>query len=212
MATSIYQQRFIERRKEQGLCLKCGNPLDRDGTYCVQCRKIITDQNTETRHFMQSIGICPRCQKNKLYGDEKQCPECSANGYSLTMRSRERLGREHYNSVHREWSRNNHQKRIELGICTRCGKRKPDNGYKTCGLCRDKDRKRKEKNNKPDRRERYKNGLCYFCDNPIKDGYKVCERHYQMNIEKLKNPAVENARKKIKQDINRLFPKRKAGV
>lgn len=39
MATSKYQIAFVERRKEKKLCLKCGNPLDREGTYCIECRK-----------------------------------------------------------------------------------------------------------------------------------------------------------------------------
>ena len=210
MATSIYQKRFIERRKQQGLCLKCGKPLDRDGTYCVRCRKEITDDNTETRHFLQSIGICPKCQKNKLYGDEKNCPECAAKGYLFVMKSVKKLGREHYNENHREWSRNTHQKRIELGICTRCGNRKADNGFKTCGICRNKDKEYKRiKYGKPDRRERHKQGLCYFCDNPIKDGYKVCEKHYQMNIEKLDNEQTREFRKKIAKEISSCFVNKK---
>ena len=198
MATSIYKQRFIARRIEQSLCLKCGKPLDRDGTYCIECRRNITDETNETRHFLQSIGICPRCQKNKLYGDEKNCPECNANSYLSVMKSREILGREHYNENQREWSRNTHQKRIELGICTRCGKRKSDNCFKTCGICRTKTRNYKRiKYGKPDRSERYMRGLCYYCDNPIKEGYKVCEKHYQMNIEKANSSKAKDARKEL---------------
>lgn len=195
MATSIYNQRLISKRKEQGLCRNCGKPLDREGTYCIECRKRITDDNTYTRHFLQNIGICPRCQKTKLFGDEKVCPECSAYGYSIAMKSREKLGKEHYNEIHREWSKNEHHKRIELGICTRCGKREPDNGFKTCGICRARDRNRKEK--KPDRKERYKLGLCYFCDNPIKDGYKVCEEHYQINVQNSKSAKAKESRRNL---------------
>ena len=199
MATSIYQQRLINKRKEQGLCLNCGKPLDRDGTYCIECRKRITDENNITRHFMQSIGICPRCQKVRLYGDEKVCPECNAYSYAKIMQARAtEEGRLHYNEIHAKWARNEHQRRIEQGICTRCGKREPDNGFKTCGICRAKTRKRKEK--KPDRRERHKIGLCYFCDNPIKDGYKVCEKHYQMNLEKSHSQKANEAREKLKKE------------
>lgn len=175
MATSKYQIAFVERRKEKKLCLKCGNPLDREGTYCIECRKKITDETNETRHFLQNIGICPRCQKTKLFGDEKQCPECSAKAYKLVMASRKtEYGRLQYNKNHAEWAKKKHNERIEQGICTRCGKRKPD------------------------RSERYKQGLCYFCDNPTKDGYKVCEKHYEMNVKKANSNKAKEAREKLK--------------
>ena len=199
MAKSIYQQKFIARRKEQGLCLECGNPLDREGTYCTECRKIINEEQQETRLWYKSNKICPRCRKVSILGDESMCPECSAKMYADNIRSRERLGREHYNSAHAEWSRKTHAKRIELGICTRCGKRKADYGFKTCGICRNKDKEYKQaKYGKPDRKERYKQGLCYFCDNPIKPGYKTCEKHYQMNIEKSRSEKSKEARKEMK--------------
>ena len=73
--------------------------------------------------------------------------------------------------------------------------RKADYGYKTCGICREKIRNYKRiKYGKPDRSERYKQGLCYFCDNPIKDGYKVCEKHYKMNVEKSHSQKAKEAR------------------
>ncbi len=130
--------------------------------------------------FYQGIGICPRCRKNKLYGSEKQCPGCSADMYVSVMRNREK---EHYNQTHREWGRKAYQNRKEKGICTRCGKRKPDNGFLTCGICRKKGRDyRYTKEGKPGRMERVINGLCYFCGNPVKKGYKVCEKHYRMCV------------------------------
>lgn len=190
---------FYHRRKDNGLCLKCGKPLDRDGTYCIECRKILSKEQNEARHFLQNIGICPRCQKNKLYGDEKVCPECNAYSYAKIMKTREtEEGRLHYNEVHAKWAKNEHKKRIEKGMCTRCGKRKSDYGYKTCGICRSKSREYKRiKYGKPDRSERYKQGLCYFCDNPIKDGYKVCEKHYQINVKNAHSDKANKAREKL---------------
>lgn len=199
MKTTIYVQRLRTSRKDQEICRNCGKPLDRDGTYCIECRKKITDETNETRHFLQNIGICPRCQKTRLFGDEKQCPECNAKAYKSVMASRRtEYGRLQYNKNHAEWAKEKHNERIEQGICTRCGKRKSDYGYKTCGICREKIRNYKRiKFGKPGRSERYKQGLCYFCDNPIKDGYKVCEKHYQMNVEKANSNKAKDVRKEL---------------
>lgn len=192
------------------MCLACGKQLDREGVYCIECRKKKTKENTETRHWYQEHRICPRCGKNDLFGDEKVCLECNAKAYEITIRSRERLGREHYNNQHNEWARNEHQKRIEQGICTRCGKRNADVGYKTCGICRAKTRNYKRiKYGKPDRKDRAVQGLCYFCDSPIKEGYKVCEKHYQMNLEKLDNEKCRNVTENIKSKQRAIFGKTK---
>lgn len=174
-----------EKRKSENRCVKCGKPLDRQGCRCTECLEKANKYQRDSRKFLQDIGVCPRCGKNKLFGDEKVCPECGAYGYTVAMRSRERLGKEHYNEVHKEWSKSTYQKRKEEGICTRCGKRKADYGLTTCGICREKDNKTrlKRKPHKPPRTERYKKGLCYFCDKPIKKGYKVCEEHWKMNCE-----------------------------
>ena len=198
MATSIYQRRLLENRKANGLCIDCGNALDRDGVRCVKCNTKHNKEGKADRKWYRENGICPRCRKNIILGTENVCPECSAYEYEITMNSRERLGKEHYNEVHKEWSKRTHHEMIERGICTRCRKRKADYGYKTCGICREKIRNYKRiKYGKPDRSERYKHGLCYFCDNPIKDGYKVCEKHYQMNVEKSNSNKAKDARKEL---------------
>lgn len=191
---------FIQKRKLNGLCVNCGIKLDREGIYCKKCREKINKNETATRKWYQENGICPRCRKNKLFGDEKNCIECVSYSYTLIMPKRE-MNREHYNQMHREWSKRTHQEMIENGICTRCRKRKADYGYKTCGICRDKNRKYKQsKSNKIDRKERVKCGLCYFCDNPIKEGYKVCEKHYQINLEKARSEKAAVAREKLKKE------------
>lgn len=198
MKATFYKQQFIKRRKEQGLCIKCGKPLDREGVHCIACRKIISENERENRHWYQSHGICPRCGKNDLFGDEKVCPECNAKVYKNTMNSRNKLGKEHYNQKHAEWAKKEHYKRIEQGICTRCGKRNADYGFKTCGICRTNTRNYKRtKYGKPDRNERYKQGMCYFCNNPIKDGYKVCEKHYQINVKNARSKKANEARTKL---------------
>lgn len=151
MATSIYQKRLLERRKANRLCIDCGNTLDRDGVRCVKCNTKHNEKNNADREWYRENGICPRCRKNTLFGNENMCPECYAEMYEINMNSRERLGREHYNEVHNEWSKRTHHEMIKRGICTRCRKRKADYGNKTCGICRGKIRNYKRiKYGKPD--------------------------------------------------------------
>ena len=203
MATSIYQRRMIDKRVSNKQCVNCGNQLDRDGYYCSFCNDKKNRDNRETKNTYIRYHVCPECRKERLYGEEKRCVMCSARNYEITMRSRERLGREHYNEVHAKWSKNTHAKRIELGICTRCGKREANDGYKTCSICRSNIREYKRRTDtRPNRKERYLDGKCYFCDNDIIPGFKVCKEHYQDCLDRLDNSAVRDARQKIKKNMN----------
>lgn len=183
-----------EECKEKGLCVDCRKPLDRRGIRCSDCNNKHNIQVKERREWYKSAGICPRCGKNQILGDEKACPECNSYAYSINIR----INQDKKNKSHAEYSRKVYAERKAQGICTRCGKRKSEYGYLMCGICREKDRNRKRiAYGKPDRRERYLSGLCFFCDNPIKDGYKVCEKHYQMNVEKARSSNANKARAKL---------------
>lgn len=173
--------------------------MDRNGVLCSGCLEKTNNENKMTRKLYQKFGVCPVCRKNSLFGDEKNCLECSVKSYERTMKNRKK---EHYNEVHKQWSKRTHHEMIEQGICTRCRKRKSDSGYKTCGICRAKIRELKRKSAKPSRSERFEQGLCYFCDNPIKKGYKVCDFHYDKNVENARSKkAVESRRKLIMQGV-----------
>lgn len=95
MATTIYQQRLLEKRKTNGLCVRCGKPLEREGVHCVSCRKKINESTRKLRIWYQENGICPRCGKNSIMGDEKVCPECNAKFANRASRIREN-NREQY--------------------------------------------------------------------------------------------------------------------
>lgn len=182
MKRSEYIKQWKENRKSQGLCVGCGKPIDRDGTYCAECRKKINTKTRETRKWYLEHNICPICRKNDLLGDETICPECRAQSTNNILSKR---NRSEYNAYHSEWSRNTYRKRKELGICVKCGKRKATEANVTCALCRSKyNETRRARARTSDRSDRIKNGVCYFCNNPVKEGYKVCEKHYKMNVEK----------------------------
>ena len=182
MERSEYLKKRKEKRKSEGLCVGCGEPIDRDGIYCTKCREKINKYKREHRQWYLSHKICPRCGKNDLMGDETICPECRANNTNNLLSNRVRIN---YNESHKKWAKDTYWKRKEAGICTRCGKRMATTGMATCGICRAKENEtRRIREGTSDREEHVQKGLCYFCDNPVKEGYKVCEKHYKMNIEK----------------------------
>lgn len=138
------------------------------------------------RKFFVSLGLCPRCGKNRLFGDEKNCRECSIKqqGYN------ERYKAEHSEEVRKrtnDYHRSVYQQRKEAGVCVRCGKRKPVFNDLRCGICREKMQLRRQerrvKNGTLTRKERLEQGLCYFCGAETVPGMKVCEKHRQTCLE-----------------------------
>ena len=72
--------------------------------------------------------------------------------------------------------------RISAGLCPICGKAAVKG--QLCLECYMKHQRRHEKEKQQralrgdPRRERIKNGLCWFCDSPALEGKKVCQKHY----------------------------------
>ena len=202
MERSEYVKQWKERRKSKGLCVGCGNPIDRVGVYCIKCREKINKVTRERRQWYLSHKICPRCGKNDLMGDETVCPECRARNTNNVLTKR---NRSEYNTYHNEWSKITYQNRKKQGMCTRCGKRKATEGMTTCALCRARDNEtRIARVGTHDRSERTENGICYFCDNPTKKGYKVCEKHYQMNIENAEKGRKTQKAQEYIRSMNRI--------
>lgn len=78
-----------------------------------------------------------------------------------------------------------------------------------CPECRAKSVNNSLKNREKDEYNVYqrnwsKIGLCYFCDNPVKKGYKVCEKHYQMNIEKAEKGRQTQAAQDYMKSVKKI--------
>lgn len=180
-------KRLYRKRIASGLCGTCGKPLDRDGSMCQECCDKKREYAKENFLWYKEHGICPICGKVKLRGDEKHCPECLAKKAKATAKSRGVVGsqkRAEYNARHRDLSRQKLQGLRDGGICYYCRKRKADDGMKTCSICRAKIRERKRIKTgyyaKPLKGKRSDYGLCTFCNEPPKPGYRVCEKHYEL--------------------------------
>lgn len=80
-------------------------------------------------------------------------------------------------------------KRRELGLCTECGKNKPESGSPKCLLCLKKCNEIKARHMKKNKQK----GLC-FCGREVKSGGR-CEKHlefHKIHSRKLRNKRKEN--------------------
>lgn len=68
---------------------------------CSECAEKSRFETREKREFMQNMGICPRCCKNKLFGSEKECPECAAMMYERNRKRSERRSA-YFSDYHRK--------------------------------------------------------------------------------------------------------------
>lgn len=199
-----------QRRREAGLCGRCGGIPEEGKSLCGTCGEKERNRVKSEYEWYQINRICPRCRTESILGDEKMCPECRAKNSERMQKyneqddgeRRRRLARKSYKSVS--------MKRREDAICTRCGKRKADSGRKTCGICRAKLNKAQrdwhERNSvrctMGERKERSENGRCFHCGEPAKEGYKVCEKHYQSLAPVWMGEAARESRERIKQRIH----------
>lgn len=194
--------------KQQKKCPQCGCDMTgQDRVTCEDCIKRQSKQKAKNIMYYRKMGKCPYCKVNYIYGDEGYCPECRVMRTEWSTKSRN-IHREEYNEKHRKYSKEKYDERKKLGICTRCGKRNVTDRFTTCAICRDKI----QRNKKPKEHKitgRTVTGLCFFCSEPAKDGYKVCEKHYQMNIEKANSEKSIENRKKITEKENQRWVKTK---
>lgn len=112
-----------------------------------------TEYVRETRRFLTSIGMCPRCGKNKLFGDEKNCPECRAKANTYDSKRWVEQHDKRLADKKRSFKKL-YDERKAKGICVKCATRKADEGHVTCVWCR------KKENLKTVERRR-KGGVCH---------------------------------------------------
>ena len=182
-----------ERRKQEGLCTRCGKVLTNDKKMCEECLEKEKVKTRETREFYKSLGLCPRCGRNKLFGSEKQCPECSAKMYESNRKSREKR-----NLNLKEYYKKDIKELKENGLCRSCRKRKVAEGHTYCPIClakhREYGRKRRMVNSKSGigRSERPNYGLCYFCGEKIDTDGRTCSRCAEIMKRNLPEKSMGN--------------------
>ena len=171
-----YSKALYNDRKENGLCVKCGKQNDTSGVLCSECKDCGNKIQRKSYKYYIGIGICPRCHKEKLYGDEKACLLCSAERYSRQLnRDKERA-----NEIRRKSGRKIYAESSAKGICVRCNKRKAVEGQKCCKMCVEKrNAYRRAKREGIPRGLRPDFGLCYHCGDSVKEGQRVCAKCHE---------------------------------
>lgn len=172
MADSIYK-----RRKEKGLCVRCGKKEPIEGrAMCAECTEYHRTYEKETRIFYKSIGICPKCKKDKIYEGENLCLKC----YEKTYSDKEICDKSKYDrrKYHEKW----YEKSKKQGLCVRCGKGKTKAGHVYCDRCLAV-RRRKEKETRKEkdplhleRAERVSYGYCYICGDELDRKGRACTK------------------------------------
>ena len=155
---------------------------------CKKCAEKERKRVAENREVLRLMKICPRCGKNKLWGDEKMCIDCREKMYEYN-KSRRSKENKNYNKI-----------RKQNGLCIKCGKRPPVEGKTKCAICSEKDRirmreYRMKKGIDVDRSERPAYGICYFCGSNINSG-KICSSCREVMINRLPSSVGNDARKR----------------
>lgn len=175
---NVMTKKEYARRREEHLCVRCGIALDNSKSMCPECAEKERLRVAENRKALKGMGYCPRCGKNKLYGDEKECIECAAKMYE-------------YNQSHKsEKSKDYIKIRKYKGVCIKCGSRKPEDGKTRCVICNisERNRARDYRGIGLSRSERANYGMCYICGESIESG-RLCDKCKKRAVSHLQGSA-----------------------
>lgn len=141
---STYQDRV-----NAGLCGKCGEERDSDGSLCSQCREQARKRAAEKRAKHRAAGACINCGASCV---GVRCERCKATAKASRNRSI--------------------RKRKLSGQCTACSNpAKP--GCSLCQACIDK----RSAVSSAHYQRRKAAGLCYYCNRPPATGSVLCDYH-----------------------------------
>ena len=184
------------RYKSLGLCVRgCGRKAREGKTMCAECAERVRTYQVENRVWAKENGFCPRCLKNKLFGEERICPECLADAAIVNKRSREK----HYGSGHDYYVRDIARLK-KNGLCRGCRKSKVAEGHTYCPTCLIKKRSRRKRDYQYEikdlipRSERNYYNLCYRCGDPLDDiDKRLCSKCSESVVKNFKGIRSTNA-------------------
>ena len=174
--------------------------------------------NKESYDYYKSHKICVHCHREDAEPNHTCCYECKNK-----MNNSQREHYKHIKSVpelikkYRDKRSESYKNYVSSGKCGLCGK--TNNGVRKsnhiCIECSLKQRRYKADKRKGviPRSERAAYGMCFFCGEPVKEGYKTCIKHYEDICFRLKKlnanptPAMLKAREQFRKEENRRVKK-----
>lgn len=202
--------RRYQERKSNGLCVQCGKANEDGRSSCPGCRARENERKRQDRIFYAAHGLCTRCGKNSVFGEDRTCFECRAKDLvSKGRRDRDKMKKKDSEGFQRRY-----RARSEQGICVGCGRRRAAEGKKRCETCARRDTaahmktywKKKAASGGIPRNERRLHGFCYICNGRLDRDGKVCSRCH----ERLKAMAAKKS-DYWKRDNEVAFRRRNAG-
>jgi len=180
------------RRKEAGLCTRCGGELEESRKGRVMCGKCAekanNDKKLDTISYIR-VGICPCCRKHRLVGDEHLCFECHEKKIARSKKYRDKCRENDLNEYKTkclESSKKSQKKKMEQGVCVRCGRKKSTYTL-LCEKCKrqDKEKWQEKRGIVCDKSLRAELGMCVNCGQPAYPGYKLCKSCYEKSCKNL---------------------------
>jgi len=148
----------------------------------------------EIYQFYKSKGICVYCHHEYAMINQTACPECvEKRAEQKRSRDKDPRNKDPQRRAMRNLSdKQRRQRYSEAGICVKCGAHKALPDHNTCFECFTKSRRYEKR--KYEKKGKYKGrdlfieqGLCFICGAPIKEGHKLCEKHYEIAANNMRN-------------------------
>jgi hypothetical protein len=165
-------------------------------------------------------GVCVRCHKEPVAIGFEHCPKCLETKALYSAR----IGQtKEYRDYQRAYQKRRYAQLKIKGLCPCCGKRKPEGGFKLCGLCRNKlaARHREWAGKQPltaaqlAKKKTLEQGLtpCSRCGSPVVPGKKYCKKCAEgaaENLRKVKNTRGRDIMRRLTELDFELMRARKA--
>lgn len=200
------------RLRRLGLCVACGGDPAPNRASCQECLdKAKKNRDARKacgmcvdcgkRQALENKSLCDKCdnRKSKSYKNKRveranACPKCGGKPKDGCKMCQVCLDREKNwrkpRDVEKERARDKKRYRARVekakqkGLCTRCGKRKPNAGKSRCEHCLSKVRARANKQYK----ERLEKGICVACGKRTPwQKYPRCKKCQQVQIKAHEN-------------------------
>ena len=140
----------------------------------------------QDRAALIAMHRCIYCRTNKADEGYKTCLQCR-----IDRRGTKDTHSDEFKRKHNEWLKRRRDLLYAFGVCITCGKRDAKSGSHQCGVCLAKARTRMEHKRREAGiigRDSYTlDGKCYYCGEPVIDGKKTCQKHYETAVQNMLN-------------------------